>query len=200
MGSRRGCFRFLKSPAHLSLPYRGPDQTEIACPALGRCIKRNVRSATLPRPARTKGVVVRLFDTMRPGFSLTCGQNLEVPVEIIRQGSPKSPGSFCLSNPQPAVGRREDEPQNENREPFPAHCLRYLSKVPWQRPRGVATGSHRKSGVLNRLTSACPVELYLLLRLHTSFIRLSRANCKPPEVQSSGCSAVPCRPGRGLPT
>ncbi len=63
------------------------------------------------------------------------------------------------------------EAKNENGEPFPAPRLRYSSLMPWQRPRGVATGPHRKSGVLYRLTSACPVELYFLPRsaylLHT---------------------------------
>jgi hypothetical protein len=33
--------------------------------------------------------------------------------------------------------------------------------MPWQRPRGVANGAHRKSGVIFRLTSACPVESFL---------------------------------------
>jgi len=33
--------------------------------------------------------------------------------------------------------------------------------MPWQRPRGVANGAHRKSGVFYRLTSACPAESFL---------------------------------------
>ncbi len=49
-------------------------------------------------------------------------------------------------------------PRNENGEPFPAPRLRCLSLMPWQRPRGVANGAHRKSGVIYRLTSACPAE------------------------------------------
>jgi hypothetical protein len=41
-----------------------------------------------------------------------------------------------------------EHPQNENGEPLPAPHLRCSSLMPWQRPRGVATGTHRKSGVI----------------------------------------------------
>jgi hypothetical protein len=49
-------------------------------------------------------------------------------------------------------------PKNESGEPLTAPRLRYSSLMPWQRPRGVANGAHRKSGVIYRLTSACPAE------------------------------------------
>ena len=65
-----------------------------------------------------------------------------------------------------------DSAKNENGEPFPAPRLKCLSLMPWQRPRGVASGAHRKSGVVLRLTSACPVESFLprsAYFLHTTF-------------------------------
>jgi hypothetical protein len=54
-------------------------------------------------------------------------------------------------------------PQNEDGEPI--LVPRFVSSFfyqPWQRPRNVASGAHRKSGVIIRLSYACPVEPYLL--------------------------------------
>jgi len=48
--------------------------------------------------------------------------------------------------------------KNGSGEPHPAPRLGCSSLMPWQRPRGVANGAHRKSGVIYRLTSACPAE------------------------------------------
>ena len=54
-------------------------------------------------------------------------------------------------------------PQNESGEPILApRFFRSLSHVPWQRPRNAASGAHRKSGVIIRLSYACTVESYLL--------------------------------------
>ena len=50
--------------------------------------------------------------------------------------------------------------------------------MPWQRPRGVASGAHRKSGVIYRLTSACPAESYLPRSAYFLLTPLSRTNCK----------------------
>ena len=53
--------------------------------------------------------------------------------------------------------------KNENGEPFLVpRLVSVLSFAPWKRPRNVATGAHRKSGVVICLSYACPVELYLL--------------------------------------
>jgi hypothetical protein len=44
---------------------------------------------------------------------------------------------------------------------FPASFVdRFFA--PWQRPRGVASSAHRKSGVVICLSYACPVESFLL--------------------------------------
>jgi len=51
----------LRQPAYLSLAYRGVDHTKITSPASGRGIKRNVRSATLPRPTLDEGSCSRLL-------------------------------------------------------------------------------------------------------------------------------------------
>jgi hypothetical protein len=54
-------------------------------------------------------------------------------------------------------------PQNENGEPFLVpRLVSLLFYVPWQRPRNVVNGAHRKSGVIIRLSYACPVETYPL--------------------------------------
>ena len=54
-------------------------------------------------------------------------------------------------------------PTNENGEPILAPPLiSSPSYVPWQRPRNAASGAHRKSGVIIRLSYACPAESYLL--------------------------------------
>ena len=84
------------------------------------------------------------------------GDNKAVAGSKLYGSIKNSPGEECKA--QTRV--RESASRNENGEPFPAPRLRY-SSLPWQRPRGVANGAHRKSGVIYRLTSACPVESYL---------------------------------------
>jgi len=68
-------------------------------------------------------------------------------------------------------------PTNENGEPFPAPRLRHRSLMPWQRPRGVAIGTHRKSGVFIALPLHARWSLSSLGQ-HTSFILLCETNCK----------------------
>jgi hypothetical protein len=59
---------------------------------------------------------------------------------------------------------------------------------PWQRPRGVATGTHRKSGVINRLTSARPVELSRLRRSAYLLLTPLQGELQAPSTIFSGLS------------
>ena len=70
-------------------------------------------------------------------------------------------GCFWLySMLRPLMEDKRLGPKNENGESVSRRTrpLRYLSLMPWQRPRSVAGGAHRNSGVIIRLTSACAVE------------------------------------------
>jgi len=71
--------------------------------------------------------------------------------QTFRFGARKTAGT-----PWPAGACKKE---NGNRIRFPVSLCSSL--MPWQRPQGVANGTHRKSGVINRPTSAHPVDSLL---------------------------------------
>jgi hypothetical protein len=56
--------------------------------------------------------------------------------------------------------------KNENGEPIWFPVSPFCLFTPWQRPRDVASGTHRKSGAVIRPTYACQVESFRLPSAH----------------------------------
>ena len=100
-------------------------------------------------------VAVKTESTLQPGHAVNlhvmrCGGNIESDGRALAGAKSCGPRTLevrvTLAAPLGAMVW-DSWAKNENGEPFLAPRLRCSSFMPWQRPRGVANGAHRKSGV-----------------------------------------------------